>query len=152
MSLMNRLMGVPYAEIDAAEPAPPVTTFVQVPLDRHEPELAHEEEMLSSVKRADLVADTPVLQRTDPTIAAASFRGRSTPPHVPEMDKWAACSPRPKNEEDRQRSVLSLGRVADWPVHAAEPIPDVPRLSDAERRFRLTHEGITAEDFPTVSK
>jgi hypothetical protein len=150
--MKKQLMGTGYSEIDAAEPAPPVTTFVQVPLDRHEPELAREEEMLSAVKRASEVEDVPVLQSTDPTIAAASFRGRSIPPHAPETAIWGVTQ-RPKDEEARRRSVLSLGSTNDAPVYEAEPVVDVtPRLSDSERRFRMTHEGVTAEDFPTVSR
>jgi hypothetical protein len=162
MSLMNvakKLMGVSYSEIDTV-PAdvPPPSTFVrQCSLDTPSPELAREEEMISVIRRSAEVEDVPVFQSTDPQVAQASFRGRSIPPHAPETQVWGATS-RPKDEEARRRSVLSLGSTNDWTVHQqAPPAPSssIPeKLSPRERGARLASPDgwVDDRDFPIVSR
>jgi hypothetical protein len=60
--------------------APPPVTHRQVPLfDQPPPELAREEHIISLLKRALLVSDTPVLAPTDPAVQQASYRDRIIP-------------------------------------------------------------------------
>jgi hypothetical protein len=113
-------------------------TYRQVSLDRPEPALAQEEHIIADMKRASLVSDSPVLAPTDPAVQQASFRARFDPNTrvIPEVNyddvNLAACSPRPKNEEARRRSVLAIGSTGDAPVLAAGssmPITDTASTS-----------------------
>jgi hypothetical protein len=64
---LKTLMGTSYEGLPTVPAAalPPVT-YREVPLDEPAPELAREEHIISSLKRASLVSDAPVLHATDP--------------------------------------------------------------------------------------
>jgi hypothetical protein len=114
---------------------------------------AAEEHIISSLKRALLVSDTPVLAPTDPPVLQASFRDRMIPAVTyAEMNRWAVTA-RPKNEEARHRSVLAIGDTADVPVLPARPpVPTADDgLSDADRRFQQTHGWLT-DTYPSVMR
>jgi hypothetical protein len=136
--------------------APPPVTHRQVPLfDQPPPELAREEHIFSSLKRALLVSDTPVLAPTDPAVQQASFRDRIIPAVTyagGEINRWAVTA-RPKNEETRRRSVLAIGDTADVPVLPARPpVPTAhDGLSDADRKFQQTHGWLT-DTYPSVMR
>ena len=156
--MTKKLMGTGYEEMSTlpAEAVALPVTYRQVALDRPEPALAREEQVISDMRRGSLVSDAPVLHATDPTIAAASFRCQFDPntrviPAVDysEMNRWSVTQ-QPKSD---RRSTLSLGDTGDVPVLTKAPAPTADEaLSVGVRKFRRAFGWIDDRDYPVVPR
>ena len=103
-NIRNALMGATYQEHPVVAPLKVTTPMVSVPLDAPEPAMAMEENIISSLRRAEFLSDTPVLSRQDPILRTAGFRDRSAltaKPAQPDSRAWlqmqadAPVAPRP---------------------------------------------------------
>jgi hypothetical protein len=132
-SAILSLMGTSYAEQPIIPaPAEPTSQVVrQMPVEAPEPVMAMEEVMITALRRAEFLADSPVLSADDPAVRAASFRNRFEPAQA---KSWTA---------KQARARLEFG--ADIPV-ASHPAPLIASaaLDRSERlAMRIDYQNMT---------
>ena len=79
-SAIRALMGSTYEEMPVVAPTEVASPLVPVPLDAPEPVMMTEETLIQDMRRAEFLADAPVLSANDATVRQASFRDRFVPP------------------------------------------------------------------------
>src|ERR1700760_2077859 len=97
-NIKNALMGAPYEEFPVATRMREVTSLVPVELDPPQSAMAVEENVITALRRAEVLSDVPVMSAQDPAVLAARFRDRFVVvPDTgarPQLDADARVAPR----------------------------------------------------------
>jgi hypothetical protein len=122
-------MGATYEEIAVVAPIEVVSPLVPMALDTPEPTMAMEEALISALRRAEYLADVPVLSAQDPAVRAARFRGGFRPPA----------------KTGEAETLVRLQSEADVPVTLRPaPLLTSPEIDRAEKLAqRRSYQGLT---------
>jgi hypothetical protein len=120
-SVRKLLMGAPYEEITAVAPTQDMSPLVPAPLDAPEPTMAMEEALIREMRRAEFLADAPVLLANDAAVRQAGFRDRFA---LPTKTAEADTRPRLRLEADAPVAPRSVPfhAITDQHLAAAEVV------------------------------
>jgi hypothetical protein len=127
-AVRNVLMGATYEEIAVVAPTEVVSPLVPVQLNAPEPAMAMEENTIVALRRAEFLADAPVLSAQDPAVRAARFRDGFLPPA---KTAWAATRARLQSEAHAPVAPRSVSFPAITDQHLA--VAEVARQRSIRR-------------------